>query len=54
MFAKSRKFSFAIKKVEYLDHYVSKHGVETDPYKVSVVDSWPVPKSVKELRSFWV
>lgn len=31
---------------------ISGKGIETDPSKISVVDSWPVPQSVKELRSF--
>lgn len=31
---------------------ISGKGIETDPSKISVVDSWPVPQSVKELKSF--
>lgn len=39
-------------KVEYSGHYISQQGVETDPNKVSTVDCWPIPKYVKEIRSF--
>lgn len=52
MFAKATKCSFAMDKVEYLGHYISAKGVETDPHKVSAVDHWPTPTTVKELRSF--
>ncbi|XP_021867015.2 uncharacterized mitochondrial protein AtMg00860-like [Spinacia oleracea] len=52
MFAKASKCSFAIDKVEYLGHFISAKGVETDPNKIATVESWPVPKTVKELRSF--
>lgn len=52
MFAKESKCSFAVDKIEYLGHYISANGVETDPHKVSAGESWPVPKSVKELMSF--
>jgi hypothetical protein len=31
---------------------VSEQGVATDPAKVQAIVDWPVPKSVKELRSF--
>ncbi|XP_074342186.1 putative mitochondrial protein AtMg00860 [Apium graveolens] len=52
MYAKQRKYIFAVNKVEYLGHFISARGVEIDPGKVAAVDSWHVPKSVKELRSF--
>uniref|UniRef100_A0A8C6PS61 ribonuclease H n=1 Tax=Nothobranchius furzeri TaxID=105023 RepID=A0A8C6PS61_NOTFU len=38
--------------VKYLGHVVSQAGVETDPDKISTLTSWPVPKNLKELRSF--
>lgn len=31
---------------------VSHNGVETDPDKISTFTTWPVPKTLKELRSF--
>ncbi|XP_074271624.1 uncharacterized protein LOC141595557 [Silene latifolia] len=52
LYAKSTKCAFAINKVEYLGHFISGVGVETDQAKVVAVAQWPEPKNVKELRSF--
>ncbi|KAK7906944.1 hypothetical protein WMY93_015556 [Mugilogobius chulae] len=38
--------------VRYLGHVVSSKGVETDPEKIATLTTWPVPKNLKELRSF--
>jgi len=52
LFAKKSKCSFAMAKVEYLGHFISGQGVETDPAKIQAVRDWPVPKNIKQLRSF--
>ncbi|KAK3083081.1 hypothetical protein FSP39_013432 [Pinctada imbricata] len=49
---KARKCSLFAKKVEYLGHIISEKGVSTDPRKITTVQNWEEPKSVKELRSF--
>uniref|UniRef100_A0A3B3H990 Gypsy retrotransposon integrase-like protein 1 n=1 Tax=Oryzias latipes TaxID=8090 RepID=A0A3B3H990_ORYLA len=46
------KCKFFQTSVRYLGHIVSQHGVETDPEKVEALKTWPVPKNLKELRSF--
>uniref|UniRef100_A0A3B3I4L9 Gypsy retrotransposon integrase-like protein 1 n=1 Tax=Oryzias latipes TaxID=8090 RepID=A0A3B3I4L9_ORYLA len=46
------KCRFFQSSVRYLGHVVSERGVETDPEKVSTLKSWPVPRNLKELRSF--
>lgn len=39
-------------EVKYLGHIVSQQGVAVDPDKTVVVQEWPVPTTVKEVRSF--
>ena len=40
------------RSVAFLGHVVSRDGVQTDPEKIQAVSEWPVPCSVKEVRSF--
>ena len=38
--------------VEYLGRIVSGDGIKADPSKVLVVENWPLPTNLKEIRSF--
>ena len=38
------------KKVKYLGHIISEDGIETDPEKTEVIQQWPEPSTVQELR----
>ena len=49
---KPSKCHFFRKQVEFLGHVVSQKGVETDPKKITDVKKWPIPKRVKNIRSF--
>jgi hypothetical protein len=49
---KLSKCTFAQRSIAYLGHVISAAGVATDPSKVQVIINWPVPTSVKELKSF--
>ena len=39
-------------QVSFLGHLVSENGIAVDPKKTKPVQNWPVPKNVKEVRSF--
>jgi len=39
-------------EVTFLGHKVTEDGISTDDAKIKVVRDWPVPKNVKETRSF--
>jgi hypothetical protein len=49
---KLSKCKCAQQSIVYLEHVVGAQGVSTDPTKIEAVSSWPVPKDIKELRSF--
>ena len=35
-----------------MGHVVSEEGIKTDPEKTEAIKNWPVPKSIKDVRSF--
>ena len=39
-------------EVLFLGHIVSPQSIATDPDKIRHVETWPVPRNIKELRSF--
>ena len=49
---KGSKCEFFKGQVSYLGHIVSEQGIQTDPEKIEVVKTWPVPTTVKEVRQF--
>ena len=40
------------KEVEFLGHIINERGVNTDPNKIECIADWPIPRNVKEVRSF--
>ena len=46
------KCVFMRREVTYLGHVIDKHGIRTDPSKISKIREWPTPKTVKELKTF--
>jgi len=47
-----KKCNFVKQKVECLGHVITPKGVEPDPSKLRVVQDFPSPRKLKELRSF--
>ena len=40
------------REVTFLGHLITQDGVKTDPAKVEVIQNWPTPKNITEVRSF--
>jgi transposase InsO family protein len=47
-----KKSEFGVKRTKYLGFIVSSDGIETDPEKTSVVESWNPPRTVRGVQSF--
>ena len=52
LFLKAMKCEFNKEKVEYLGLVIEEGKFSTDPVKVKGFADWPIPKSVKDVRSF--
>ena len=48
----ARKCEFVQQRSVILGHVVSKEGISTDPDKVKVLEKWPIPNNLSDLRSF--
>ena len=46
------KCKFAAREVKYLGHILSPKGIKVDPSKDSAIETYPVPKNVKNVRAF--
>ncbi|PWA81057.1 hypothetical protein CTI12_AA191120 [Artemisia annua] len=51
-FAKLSKCCFGQPQVVFLGHVITSAGVHVEQEKISAIQSWPVPTSVKEVRGF--
>ena len=52
LYAKASKSSLFMQEIEFLGHYVGINGVRVMEDKVAAVSSWPIPKTVRDVRSF--
>jgi RNase H-like domain found in reverse transcriptase/Reverse transcriptase (RNA-dependent DNA polymerase)/Integrase zinc binding domain/Retroviral aspartyl protease len=50
--AKLSKCEFNKAELKFLGHIISREGLRVDPGKVLVVQNWPVPTGLPQLRSF--
>ena len=47
-----KKCKFSVKRTKYLGFIISTDGIEVNPEKISAVESWQSPKTVKGIQSF--
>ncbi|POM68093.1 Retrovirus Polyprotein [Phytophthora palmivora] len=52
LYANLKKCIFGAREIPVLGCLVGKNGVRPDPEKVRVINEWPTPSNVKELRQF--
>ncbi|KAD3336176.1 hypothetical protein E3N88_31695 [Mikania micrantha] len=51
-FAKLSKYCFGQSQILFLGHVINAEGVQVDQEKIEAIQSWPVPKTVREVRGF--
>lgn len=49
---KPEKCYFAVSKVKYLGHILSKEGIEVDSSKADALRTFPIPKTQRDIRSY--
>ena len=52
LYAKQSKCEFCKDAVDYLGHRVTAEGIYPDAQKLQAIKDWPLPKDMKQLRSF--
>ena len=52
LYLKLKKCSFNVSEVKYLGMIVKPGSLTMDPVKVAGIVDWPVPSTVKDVRSF--
>ena len=52
LYVNGKESEFFMREIKYLGHIIFKDGIRMDPGKLQVINEWPVPKNLHELRSF--
>ena len=52
LYINGKKSEFFLQEIYYLGHIISKEGIRMDPEKLKIIDEWPIPKNLHQLRSF--
>ena len=52
LFINGKKSEFFLQEIQYLGHIISNKGVQMDNNKLKVIQKWPKPQNLHELRSF--
>jgi len=53
LFARADKCKFHITSCEYLGYMLSPKGLTMSPYKLQIIQDWPIPWKVKDIQSFF-
>ena len=53
LFSAKQKCKFGVSKVLFLGYVISDQGLAVDHSKIEAVQSWPIPKTITEVRSFY-
>lgn len=51
-YLRRNKYCFGVAKLTYLGHIITINGVRPGPGKIVTVESWPLPTTVRQVRSF--
>lgn len=52
LFGAAKKCKFGVDQVLLLGYIISANGLKVDPSKISAIQSWPIPRSITDVRSF--
>ena len=52
LYAKRSKCDFFKTRIQFLGFVIENHSIKTDPEKIEAIKLWPLPTTVRELRSF--
>ena len=52
LYTNGKKCSVHTESVDYLGHLIRHDGLQMDPAKIKVIQDWPEPQKVKDIRSF--
>src|SRR5688572_24337544 len=52
LYGKLEKCSFLMQEVTFLGFIKGKDGVKVDPSKIEAIQTWPIPTTITQIRSF--
>jgi hypothetical protein len=52
LFANLEKCIFSTDRVSFLSYVVTPQGIEVDEKKIEAIESWPLPQTITQVRSF--
>ena len=52
LYVKAEKCKFHVREVEFLGFRVGTSGITMDPSKISTVQNWPIPTSIRDIQVF--